>query len=71
MLEQWTPAAAVLSRTSGRADGAALAAAPAACRRDLPTHELVNGVWQERMRRDASPTIARCFGEAFDRHAGG
>lgn len=61
-LERWARAAAALARVSAHADAAAVTAALAPHGLDRGTYETVNAIWQERMRRDASLTIAARFG---------
>lgn len=65
-LERWARAFAALARVSAHASDAEIDAALAPYGLDRATYNVINAVWQERMRRDASLTIAARFGAACE-----
>lgn len=65
-LERWARAAAALTRVSAHAGHAEIDAALAPFGLDRSSYEAVNTIWQDRMRRDPTLTIAARFGAACD-----
>lgn len=65
-LERWARAFTALARVSAHAGDAEINAALAPYGLDRAGYTAINAVWQDRMRRDASLTIAARFGAACE-----